>query len=214
VRSAPELDEGAQEEFRNTLLRFVRLYAFLSKIVPYLEGKTERLYVYTRFLAKYLPQKERGGLDLGEDEVTLTHLRQVKTGEHAIKLEHDDEPRKAFGDHDSGPMHEPETGKLSEVIDVLNERFGMKLTEADQLYFDQIEETLVKNDELKAQANEIDNFRFPFEQRFAAAVVDRQDANEELFKKLLEDPEFRAAVKDMLLERVYGRLIERRPETA
>jgi len=203
-----ELDADEQEEFRTTLLRFVKLYAFLSQIVPYLEGKTERLYVYARFLAKYLPNKERGGLDLGEDEVTLTHLRQVKTGEHTIKLTPADEPLKAFSGDAGGPAHEPETGKLSEVIDVLNERFGLTLTEADKLYFDQIEETLIKSEELKAQAkaNQIDNFSFPFEQKFDAAVVDRQEANEELFKKLLEEPEFRAAVKDLLLKRVYGRL--------
>jgi type I restriction enzyme R subunit len=205
-----DLDQNEQEEFRNRLLRFVKVYAFLSQIVPYLTGETERLYVYGRFLARYLPPKERGGLDLGEDEVTLTHLRQVKTGEHTIKLKPTDEPLDAFSGDGTGPTHEPETGKLSEVIDVLNERFGLTLTEADKLYFDQIEETLVKSDELKAQAkaNEIDNFRFPFEQRFDAAVVDRQEANEELFKKLLEEPEFRDAVKGLLLERVYERLTD------
>src|SRR5206468_9419924 len=92
-----ELDEDEQDEFRSILLRFVKLYSFLSQVVPYLEGKTESLYVYARFLARYLPHKERGGLDLGEDEVTLTHLRQVKTGEHTIKLKADDEPLNAFG---------------------------------------------------------------------------------------------------------------------
>jgi type I restriction enzyme R subunit len=205
-----ELGQNEQEEFRNRLLRFVKVYAFLSQIVPYLTGKTERLYVYGRFLARYLPPKERGGLDLGEDEVTLTHLRQVKTGEHTIKLKPTDEPLDAFTGDGTGPTPEPETGRLSEVIDVLNERFGLTLTEADKLYFDQIEETLVKSDELKAQAkaNEIDNFRFPFEQQFDAAVVDRQEANEELFKKLLEEPEFRNAVKGLLLERVYERLMD------
>jgi type I restriction enzyme R subunit len=210
-----ELDQDEQEEFRNRLLRFVKLYAFLSQIVPYLEGKAERLYVYARFLAKYLPRRERGGLDLGEGELTLTHLRQVKTGEHTIKLKPSEEPLEAFAGDEAGPAHDPEKGKLSEVIDALNERFGLTLTEGDQLYFDQIEETLVKSDELQAQAkaNEIGNFRFPFEQQFDAAVVDRQEANEELFKKLLEEPEFRDAVKDILLRKVYGRLThEGRPE--
>jgi type I restriction enzyme R subunit len=207
------LGEGEQEEFRNRLTRFVKLYSFLSQIVPYLESKTERLYVYARFLAKYLPRKEHGGLDLGEDELTLTHLRQVKTGEHTIKLKRSEEPVDAFTGDSTGPRYEPEKGRLSEVIDVLNERFGLNLTEADELYFEQIEETLVTSDELLAQAkaNEIDNFRFPFEQQFDAAVVDRQEANEELFKKILEDPEFHDAVKALLLRRVYERLTDDEP---
>lgn len=67
---------------------------------------------------------------------------------------------------------------------------------------------LVERTRAAEPPNEIDNFRFPFEQQFDAAVVDRQEANEELFNILLEEPEFRPAVKDLLLERVYGRLIE------
>jgi type I restriction enzyme R subunit len=202
------LDEDGQEDFRDLLKRFVRLYAFLSQIVPYLEAGTERLYVYSRFLLNYLPREEPGGLDLGEDEIVLTHLRQVKTGEHAIGLTGTDEALEAFGGDGTGPTHEPETGRLSEVVELLNERFGMSLTDADQLYFDQIEETLVKSPELQkqAQANEIDNFRFGFEQKFDAAVIDRQDANEELFKKIMDDPEFGSLVKEFLLTKVYGRL--------
>jgi type I restriction enzyme R subunit len=82
------------------------------------------------------------------------------------------------------------------------------LTEADQLYFDQIEETLVENEDLKqqARANAVDNFRYGFEQKFEAAVIDRQTSNEELFKKLMDDPDFNKEVKELLLKKVYTRL--------
>lgn len=202
------LDADGQQEFRARLKRFVRLYSFMSQIVPYLEARSERLYVYARFLQNYLPREERGSLDLGEDDLVLTHLRHVRTGEHTIELEGSDTPMKSFTGGDGIETTEEEKGRLSEVIEILNERFGMDLDEADKLYFDQIEETLVGSNELKeqAQANEIENFRFGFEQKFEAAVVDRQSANEELFKKLMDDPEFNAAVKDLLLKKVYERL--------
>jgi type I restriction enzyme, R subunit len=205
-----ELDEDEQQEFRARLKRFVRLYSFLSQIVPYLEGRSERLYVYARFLQSYLPREERGGLDLGDEDLVLTHLRHVKTGEHAIGLEASEEPMKSFAGSDGTGSGEEEKGRLSEVIDVLNERFGMNLDEADKLYFEQIEETLAANAELReqAQANEIDNFRFGFDQKFEAAIVDRQSANEDLFKKLIDDPEFNAAVRGLLLKKVYDRLAE------
>lgn len=200
----------AIEEFRARLKRFVRLYSFLSQIVPYLEARSERLYVYARFLQNYLPREERGGLDLGEEDLVLTHLRHIKTGEYTIELEASDTPMKSFTGGDGGEMTEEEKGRLSEVIEVLNERFGLNLDEADKLYFEQIEETLAGSEELKEQAlaNEIENFRFGFEQKFEAAVVDRQSANEELFKKLMDDPEFNAAVKDLLLKKVYERLVD------
>jgi type I restriction enzyme R subunit len=204
------LDADEQEQFRARLKRFVSLYSFLSQIVPYLEARSERLYVYARFLQNYLPREERGGLDLGEEDLLLTHLRHVKMGEHAIELEPSGTPMKSFTGGDSGGAPEEGRGRLSEVIDILNERFGMNLNEADKLYFEQIEETLAGNDELReqAQANEIDNFRFGFDQKFEAAVVDRQSANEELFKKLMDDPEFNAAVRELLLKRVYERLAD------
>jgi type I restriction enzyme, R subunit len=204
------LAEDDQEEFRKRLKRYVRLYSFLSQVVPYLEARSERLYVYARHLANYLPREERGGLDLGEDEVVLTHLRQVKTGDHTIKLSGTDEPLVAFtGDGDS-EGHVDEKSRLSEVIEVLNERFGLELGDSDKLYFEQIEATLAEDQELQeqAQANEIDNFRFGFEQKFEAAVIDRQFANEALFKKIMDDPEFSSAIRDLLVRRVYERLIE------
>jgi type I restriction enzyme R subunit len=60
----------------------------------------------------------------------------------------------------------------------------------------------------QAHANEIENFRYGFDQKFEAAVVDRQSANEELFKKLMDDSEFNAAVRDLLLKKVYERLAD------
>jgi type I restriction enzyme R subunit len=109
----------------------VRLYSFLSQIVPYLDSRSERLYVYARFLQNYLPREERGGLDLGEDDLLLTHLRHVRTGARNIDLEGSDTPGKSFTGGDGVEATEGEKGRLSEVIDILNQRFGMDLDEAD-----------------------------------------------------------------------------------
>lgn len=151
--------------------------------------------------------KERGGLDLGEDEVLLTHLRQVRTGEHTIKLAGTEEPLVPFTGDGDRVGHEDEKGRVSEVIEVLNERFASSSATATS-YFEQIEATLAEDAELteQAQANEIDNFRFGFEQKFEAAVIDRQFANEEPFNKIMDDPEFSSAIKDLLLQTLHKRL--------
>jgi type I restriction enzyme, R subunit len=49
---------------------------------------------------------------------------------------------------------------LSEIIDTLNERFGLNLNERDQLLFDQIEQTWLANDDVVARSrnNTFDNF--------------------------------------------------------
>jgi type I restriction enzyme R subunit len=100
--------------------------------------------------------------------------------------------------------------RLSELIEILNDRFGLNLTEADKLYFDQLEEELAGDEGLKEQArsNTIENFRFGFEDVFVDALIRRMDQNKELFTRMMDDEEFAGVVKKILLEKVYARLRE------
>lgn len=94
---------------------------------------------------------------------------------------------------------------LSELIDILNERFGTDFTQADQLFFDQIQEEAVSNPDLReaAQANSVDDFRYVFNKAFEGLVIDRMEGNEEIFSKLMSDPEFRKLASEHLLQTVY-----------
>ena len=108
----------------------------------------------------------------------------------------------------TGAGEGPQRERLSKVIEVVNARFGTDFTEADQLFFDQIEEDLVADATLAQQArtNTIENFRFGFEDRFTGRVLDRMDQNAAIFARLMDDAAFAEAVKQVLLGRVYGRL--------
>ena len=44
-----------------------------------------------------------------------------------------------------GKQNESPTDRLSSIIEILNERFGMNLGEADQLFFEQIEAEVASN---------------------------------------------------------------------
>jgi len=115
------------------------------------------------------------------------------------------------GIKDAGIRTEEEKkARLSEIIEILNERFGMDLTEADKLYFDQIEEELAGDSKLVEQArtNTIDNFKYGFEEVFLNTLIKRMDQNQELFTKMMDDEEFSKVVKNLLLEKVYNRLRE------
>lgn len=84
------LDAEAQEAFRGTLRAFVRLYGFLTQIMPFVDTDLERLYTYGRFLEAKLPQDPRKApLDLGGD-VALKYYRLDKISEGAIVLESGD----------------------------------------------------------------------------------------------------------------------------
>jgi type I restriction enzyme R subunit len=112
------------------------------------------------------------------------------------------------GPSDVGTGQDDQEIRLSELIDILNERFGTDFTQADQLFFDQIQEEAVESEDLKkaAAANTKEDFRYVFEKAFEGLVIDRMEGNEEIFGKLMADGEFRKMAVEDLLRKVYGAL--------
>ena len=94
----------------------------------------------------------------------LQYYRLQKISEGQIDLNTGDgKPLK--GPSDVGTGQEDRDIKLSELIDILNERFGTDFTQADQLFFDQIQEEAIESESLKkaAAANSKDDFRYVFD---------------------------------------------------
>jgi type I restriction enzyme R subunit len=201
------LGEEDRLAFKDVLDKFVRTYSFLSQVVSFGDSKLERDYIYCRALAACIRDAasiER--LDLGS-EVELTHLRSEVTFEGSLSLEAETGEVKSIFGEGAGPQREPDLEPLSQIVDTLNERFGLNLDERDQLLFDQFEETWVADPEVAAQAqnNTLDNFRLVFDRMFLKTIVGRMDGNEAIVKRVLDDPEFQSALMDLYATRVYGR---------
>ena len=113
-----------------------------------------------------------------------------------------------------GPQHDAEQARLSQIVDVINERFGLDLDDTDQLLFDQFEESWAADATLLARArtNDYDNFLLVFDQTFVDTIVKRVDSNEEMFKKILDEPDFRQTVLEFYAGKLYARL--RHPTTS
>ena len=213
-RYAALSDEEAREAFRAALTAFVRVYAFLAQIVPFADAELEQLYTYSRFLALRLPRDQPAGLDLSDD-VILTHLRTELTGEHDLSLTEGGGIIPGFTGEGTGGQ-DPQFAKLSEIIDTLNTRFGTEFTEADTVFVDQIEQTCVENEALATQArvNSPENFRLALDKVLEGLVIDRLDANQDFFGRMIDDPAFGAVVRDYLAHKVYGRLNDPAPPLA
>lgn len=203
-------NEEHQDDFSDTLGVFVRLYAFLAQIMPFQDIELEKYYAYCRLLLKKLPGKRRGGRYRLGDEVALEYYRLQKIAEGKIALQKDSgvgiNPVSEAGTRKA----KEELARLSEIIRLLNDRFGTDFAEADKLFFDQIEEELVSDEKLgmQAKSNTIDNFKFGFEDIFIAKLVERMDQNQDIFNKIMDDKAFASVVKDYLLKKVYKRLNE------
>ena len=142
-----------------------------------------------------------------EDEVELQYYRLQKISEGQIDLNTaGGQPLK--GPSDVGTGQEDEEIRLSELIDLLNQRFGTDFTQADQLFFDQIQEEALESEALRqaVETNSKDDFRYVFQKAFEGLVIDRMEGNEEIFGKLMGDGEFRKLAVEHLLHKVYGAL--------
>jgi len=199
-----------KDNFKHALVSFTRLYSFLSQIMPFYDVELEKLYVYVRFLNKKLPKEVTDPFHLG-DEVELKYYR-LQLMKDKIRIALEDQPVYGLDGLDDAGVRSKEEEKalLSEIIEILNDKFGMNLNEADKLYFDQIEEELVSDDKLveQAKSNTIENFKYGFEEVFINTLIKRMDQNQELFTKMMDDEEFSKVVKKILLEKVYSRLRE------
>ena len=200
------LEEYQQEDLKGLFVNFRNMYGFLSQVIPYQDSDLEKLYTYLRFLLTKLPRRSSGPAYQLEDEVELQYYRLQKISEGQIDLSGGStKPLKGPTDVGTGD-YEDEEIKLSELIDILNERFGTEFTQADQLFFDQIQEEAVADEGLRqaASVNTVDDFRYVFSKAFEGLVIDRMEGNEEIFSKLMGDEEFRKMASEYLLHKVYG----------
>ena len=200
--------EVNQEDFKNTLKSFINLYSFLTQIMPFQDAELEKLFTYCRFLIKKLPRRsQKDRFQLG-DEVSLEYYRLQKINESSIALE----PLGEYGL--DGKMEggirvtKEEKAALSEIIGILNKKFGTDFTEADKLFFDQIEAELLADTKLSEQAksNSMANFKFGFEDIFMDKLIGRMEQNQDIFTKMMDDKEFGGLVRDYMLKKVYTRL--------
>jgi len=203
-----QLNEEHQEEFRGLLNTFRNLYGFLAQVIPFQDSDLEKLYSYARFLAGKLPRRADGERLVIDDEVALKFYRLQKISEGTIKLD-EGENVPVKGPSDVGTSRtQDDSIELSRLIDRINERFGTEFTQADELFFHQIREEAVADEELRqaANANTLDNFRYVFAKALEGLFIDRMEQNEDLFAKYMNDASFQNVVSEHLLRQVYEQI--------
>jgi type I restriction enzyme R subunit len=105
-------------------------------------------------------------------------------------------------------MVRDEAVPLSQLIDLVNQRFGTDFNQADQLFFDQIVEAAVTDDGLRqaAAVNPEDKFELVFRNLLERLFVERMDQNEEIFVRYMNDAVFREIVSGWMASQAYRKL--------
>lgn len=215
-RFIAELDEDRQEEFRHLLGTYVRLYGFVSQIADFGDPDLEKLYAFARLLRTKLPKRDSGPtLDL-DDEVALRYYRLSKTFEGGIELPVGiSPPLTGLSDVGTGKWNEDAMSPLSQVIELVNERFGTDFNENDRLFMDQVVGDLTQDDGLAEQArsNTIENFRHVFDPKAMDAVLGRMERNETIASQFMSNAEFRDLILDAMMREFYQRARRNAPDT-
>ena len=199
------LAEEEREEFRKTVVAYRNLYAFLSQVIPFQDSDLEKLYSYIRFLLTKLPKGDRSPVHNFDDEVALKYYRLQKISEGSIPLE------SGKGGEVAGPVAvgsraaHAEKIELSQLINILNERFGTEFKPGDQLFLESIREDALADPEIRqaALANTMENFGYVFLKALEGLFIDRMEQNEDITARFMNDPEFQDIVGKHLLNKVY-----------
>lgn len=214
IRPAAErfraLDDERQEEVRQAVRQFVRVYGFLLQVVDYVDEEFEKVYPYLRILQRRLGGGGGAALDLSE-ELELSHLKLAANDPSAIQLERGEHVQASFSGTGQGSLTADEQVLLAEVVDELNARFGDMVTEADKVRFVAVGEQFAGDERLQEQAaaNDEDTFGYALDDRYAELVMDAMEADAELGKKLLDDTQYARVVKRWLVRYVHRRAAER-----
>jgi type I restriction enzyme R subunit len=181
------------------------MYAFLSQIIPYADQELEMLYSYGRFLLPHLPiDRDTITVKLG-DEVELQYYRLERVHAGPIDLKQGDvQAIKSPTDVGTGRAKD-EKAPLSEIIQILNERFGTQFTEEDRLFFQQIKEKAVKNEQVikTALANPLDKFALGIRNLIDDFMIERMGENDKIVTRYMGDRDFQASAFPILAREIF-----------
>lgn len=207
-------EDDKRQEFRDKLSGYVELYAFLSQIIPYADADLEMLYSYGRFLLPHLPLGRDPSIVKVGDEVALQYYRLERVFSGAIEV------REGEAQYVKSPT-EVGTGKaqdekapLSEIIEVLNERFGTHFTEEDRLFFQQIKEKACRSEQViqTALANPLDKFELGVRKLIEDLMIERMAENDGIVARYMADPDFQRSAFPILAREIFEAIRTRQGE--
>ena len=207
-------DEHRRQAFRDKLTGYVRVYAFLSQIVPYADRDREMLYSYGRFLLPHLPLDRDATIVQVGDEVALQYYRLERVFSGAIEVnEGEVQYIKSPTEVGTGKAKDKQA-PLSEIIEVLNERFGTQFTEVDRLFFQQIKEKACNSEQIvkTALANPIDKFELGTRKLIEELMITRMAENDQIVTRYMADKDFQASAFPILAREIFDAVRSQRSD--
>ena len=185
-----DLTEEQQTDFRAKVKTYVRLYIFLSQIVPFENPYLERLYIFLNHLQNKLGGETSEDLAKGIlDNINMDSYRLQLEATTNIAMEQGQD-LKPMPTEMRGGSSEAEIDRLSSILQTFNDRFGTQFENADKVrqMVENIAQDVAKNEEL------LNSIKYSDDQN--ARITNDKIAQQELLKHITTNFDFYKLITD------------------
>lgn len=197
-----ELSEEAQSDFRSKLTDYLRQYAFLSQIIPFTDTDLEALYIFARLLRRKLPvtREELPTEVLQAIDIDSFRIRETSKGKITPEGGTSVLDPMAGALVSGKPEDPPEA--LSQIIQQLNDRFGIELTEADGITLGFVGHKIAHNQAIRdsLEVNPVDKARLTFDIAAEDLFQSMFESNYRLYRQISDNKAFKATLLDYLFQ--------------
>jgi type I restriction enzyme R subunit len=206
--SAPE---ETQTNFRSQLTEYVRLYRYLSQIVPWDDAELEKLYILGHLLLIKIKPETSDKTFVLPPGIDLKYYRLEESYRGAIALENT--PAELEAPAIKGAVNSPldESFLLSQIINEFNRRYGANLTDTDKACIDEVKTRLFNNSELRERVRvNGEKTRQTYAEKANQLIVqlflETAPGFSEFYPKLNANKELEKALFNWLFEQMSDRL--------
>ena len=193
--------EEVREDFKSKIQKFTRMYGYLSQIITFKDIELEKTFIFLKYLNKKLPKRKTDSLDIS-DLVDLLSLRIQKTNEkmNGLLVEDSTVDPPSF---DGSTLTEPEFDLLSEIINQVNQTYGVDLTDEDRVDLDRLRKKLIENKEIEQVMNgdsSEENKRTFLRQQFDNEMLNYVNDRFAFYKRMDDNQ----SMKNMIFQMMYN----------
>ena len=211
VEEYKKLEENRKQTFKKLLIKYNRIYSFLSQILPFSSTDLEKLYQFIKVFIKKIPVEKNSLPYEVLGNVDLDSLQYKENKSEKIKLEED--KNEIYGISNSGKVNgQDEQEYLSKIVDSLNKDYGDTIfKDEDKIIINQIRENLRNNVAIKKtilnNKGSKDNAKISVNRKIDDEIFNLHNNNIEFYNKYISKEKFKEVLKKRLFEEIYNEII-------
>lgn len=212
VDNYSELDDDKRLLARDAMMKFIRLYGFVTQLARINDEDLFKDYLYISHLIRLLPKTQYQIFDL-TGKVSLEYAKLKETFKGAIELEKEGvEVVPGKGAKPTKKSYKTDT--LERIVEKVNEKYQDDFSTADKVALDSVFQMLMGDPVVKkklseyAKTNDAQMFiKSIFPKEFERVLVECYTKNDDAFQRLLGNDQFQKAVMDIMAKELYKTLV-------